>query len=238
MTRVLIVEDDPDIASVLMRGLRAEGFAPDWTADPGIALDRLSDPGFDAAIIDRMLGAESGLDLIRHLRDRGVGLPLVVLSALARVEDRAEGLAAGADEYVVKPFQFAELTARLRVALLRAQAPRPALLSAALRAAPGPLTVGPLTFDPSRGDLTCPGAPPVALTEREAALMTCLMAQAGQVVPRHRLFDQVWGASEGATENNVDVYLGYLRRKLAQLPTAGVTIRTLRGRGFILEETP
>ncbi|MFB2533314.1 response regulator transcription factor [Paracoccus sp. p4-l81] len=236
MTRVLIVEDDPDIASVLMRGLRAEGFAPDWTADPGAALDMLSLPGFGAAIIDRMLGPENGLDLIQHLRRRGVTLPLIVLSALSRVEDRAEGLAAGADDYVVKPFQFAELTARLRVALLRAEAPRP---PAPPRPAPGdaPMRLASLTFDPVRGELTAPGDPPVSLTEREAALMACLLAQAGQVVPRHRLFDQVWGAHDGATENNVDVYLGYLRRKLAQLPGAGVTIRTLRGRGFMLEES-
>lgn len=233
MMRVLIVEDDPDIGSVLMRGLKAEGFAPDWTADPGAALDQLSAGSHEAAIIDRMLGSESGLSLIRHLRARGVNLPLLVLSALSGVEDRAEGLAAGADDYVVKPFQFAELTARLRVALLR---PRPP--EAPLAAAPLPAReFGALRFDPERGEISAAQAPPVALTERETALMAALMAQAGQVVPRHRLFDQVWGGLEGATENNVDVYLGYLRRKLARLPEAGIAIRTLRGRGFTLEET-
>jgi DNA-binding response OmpR family regulator len=225
MTRVLIVEDDEDIASVLCRGLLAEGFAPVATADPGDAHRMLMAGGFDAAIIDRMLGEDSGLDLLRALRGQGVHLPVILLSALSRVEERAEGLATGANDYVVKPFELSELVARLRVQLARAGDGNDTLNFAGLT----------LLLD--RRLATCPDRK-VALTEREAEMLAYLMNHAGQVIPRPQIFNALWASHGGAAENVVDVYLGYLRRKLSPLDDFGIALRTLRGRGFILEGRP
>jgi DNA-binding response OmpR family regulator len=222
MTRVLIVEDDEDIASVLCRGLQAEGFAPEATADPGLAHRQLVAGGFDAAIIDRMLGEDSGLDLLRALRGRGVHLPVIMLSALSRIEERAEGLAIGANDYVVKPFELSELVARLRVQLARAGD------------GDGLLHFGALTLMRARRLASCPERQ-VALTERETEMLAYLMNHAGQVVTRPQIFTALWASHGGVADNVVDVYLGYLRRKLAPLEDFGIALRTLRGRGFILE---
>jgi DNA-binding response OmpR family regulator len=225
MTRVLIVEDDDDIASVLCRGLEAEGFAPEATADPGNAYRMLVAGGYDATIIDRMLGEDSGLDLLRALRGRGVQLPVIMLSALSRVEERAEGLATGANDYVVKPFELSELVARLRVQLSRAGD------------GDGTLHFARLTLNRDRRLASCPDRH-VALTEREAEMLAYLVNHAGQVMTRPQIFTALWASHGGAAENVVDVYLGYLRRKLAPLEDFGIALRTLRGRGFILESCP
>ncbi|MGB8812311.1 MAG: response regulator transcription factor [Paracoccaceae bacterium] len=222
MTRVLIVEDDEDIASVLCRGLRAEGFSPQATTDPTLALKLLTGGDFDAAIIDRMLGEESGLDLLRAVRSSGLQIPVIILSALSRVEERAEGLAAGANDYVVKPFELAELVARLRV-----QQTRNGTSGRTLRFAG-------LTLVPDRR-LAAGTDRQVTLTEREAEMLAYLIGHAGQVITRNQLFEALWASHGGAAENVVDVYLGYLRRKLAPLGDFGIALRTLRGRGFILE---
>lgn len=222
MTRVLIVEDDDDIASVLCRGLEAEGFTPQATADPVGAHRLLVAGGFDAAIIDRMLGEDSGLDLLRALRGQGILLPVIMLSALSRVGERAEGLAKGANDYVVKPFEMSELVARLRVQLARAGD------------GDGTLHFGALTLVRERRLATCPDRQ-VALTERETDMLAYLINHAGQIVTRPQIFAALWASHGGAAENVVDVYLGYLRRKLAPLEDFGIALRTLRGRGFILE---
>jgi DNA-binding response OmpR family regulator len=225
MTRILIVEDDEDIASVLCRGLQAEGFAPEATADPGHAHRLLMAGGYDAAIIDRMLGEDSGLDLLRALRGRGAHLPVIMLSALSRVEERTEGLATGANDYVVKPFELSELVARLRVQLARAGDGDSTLQFAGL------------TLMRDRRLATCPERQ-VALTERETEMLAYLMTHAGQVVTRPQIFAALWASHGGAAENVVDVYLGYLRRKLSPLEDFDIALRTLRGRGFILEGCP
>jgi DNA-binding response OmpR family regulator len=222
MTRVLIVEDDEDIASVLCRGLLAEGFAPEATADPGNAHRLLTAGGFDAAIIDRMLGEDSGLDLLRALRGRGLQLPVIMLSALSRVEERTEGLATGANDYVVKPFELSELVARLRVQLARTDE------------SGGLLQYAGLTLLRDRRLATCQERQ-VPLTERETDMLAYLITHAGQVVTRPEIFRALWASHGGAAENVVDVYLGYLRRKLAPTEDFGIALRTLRGRGFILE---
>ncbi|WP_225028123.1 response regulator transcription factor [Xinfangfangia pollutisoli] len=222
MARILIVEDDPDIASVLSRGLGAAGHAALWAET--VAEAELAVRGaesFDAAIIDMMLGDDSGAALLANLRAQGQRLPAIMLSALARVEDRAEGLEAGAQDYVVKPFQLSELLARLEVQLRRA-APRLA-----------PLALGRLVYDPVTRSVQGSGRP-VILTEREGELLALLIARAGQVLTRGELFDALWAPHGGSTENVVDVYLGYLRRKLANFAPYGLALRTLRGRGFVL----
>lgn len=220
MIRILIVEDDADIASVLQRGFAAEGYASVWEQTTEDALSRLQAEPFDAAIVDMMLGEESGSALLGEMRLRGHGLPAIVLSALSRVEDRAEGLNAGAQDYVVKPFQLNELISRLRVQLMRA-APRVENLA-----------LGKLRYDPvSR--IVC-GERRILLTEREGDLLVYLMGRAGQVLTRGEIFDALWAPHGGSTENVVDVYVGYLRRKLHPLACYGLALRTLRGRGFTL----
>jgi DNA-binding response OmpR family regulator len=222
MTRILIVEDDPDIASLLCRGLGAAGYAADRAETVEAAVDRVEEGGIDAAIIDMMLGADSGAALLAELRRRGHRLPAIMLSALSRVEDRAEGLDAGAQDYIVKPFQLSELIARLEVQLRRA-GPRLE-----------PIRFGALIYDPAERRVTGPGRA-VTLTEREGELLAYLMTHGGRLLTRGEIFDALWAPHGGATENVVDVYLGYLRRKLDNFSRYGLALRTLRGRGFVLE---
>lgn len=221
MAQVLIVEDDPDIASLLQRGLAASGYGAEWAETADSAMARVEAGGVDAAIIDMMLGTDSGAELLAEIRRRGHRMPALILSALARVDDRAEGLDAGAQDYIVKPFQLSELIARLEVQLRRA-APREE-----------PVRLGGLTYDPLTRTVT--GGPrPVPLTEREGALLAWLVGRNGALATRGEIFDALWAPHGGATENVVDVYVGYLRRKLSNFTDYGLVLRTLRGRGFQL----
>ncbi|MGR3822844.1 MAG: response regulator transcription factor [Salipiger marinus] len=217
-TSILIVDDDPEITSALARGLALHGYATLVAHRTETALDHLRRALPGAAIIDVMLGGESGLDLVRALRAEGHGLPVVMLSALSDVEDRAAGLEAGADDYIVKPFSFDELVARLKVQERRSEAARPR----------------PVLLDPARR-LLSDGRREVALTDRECALLCHLVDHAGTVQSRGAIFDALWASDGSSAENVVDVYLGYLRRKLAPMEDFGFDIKTLRGRGFVLE---
>ena len=215
-TRLLIVDDDPEIASALLRGLAMHGFRGEAANRADVALDRLENGDFAAAIVDVMLGADSGLDLVRDARRRGVSVPILMLSALAEVEDRAAGLEAGANDYVVKPFSLDELAARLRVQELRVQRDEPTTS----------------VLDVDRRVLVC-GSGRIDLTERETGLLAFLARHIGSPVPRGRIFDALW--TEGSTsENVVDVYIGYLRKKLAAHDT-GFRIETVRNQGFVLD---
>lgn len=216
-TRLLIVDDDPEIASALVRGLGRHGYEAEAAHRADIALDRLASGAFDAAIVDVMLGEDSGLDLVRAARAKGIDAPLLMLSAQAEVEDRAAGLAAGADDYVVKPFSFDELIARLRVQELRARSQRPE-----------PAALSPETGRVSRG------ASHVDLTGRETELLALLARNADAPLSRAAIFDALWAGDGSASENVVDVYIGYLRRKLAR-DVFGFEIRTLRNQGFMLD---
>jgi DNA-binding response OmpR family regulator len=219
--RILVLEDDEDIAAALARGLDREGYAPVLAHDLAEA-EALPDlAGFDAAVIDVMLGPADGRDMVRRLRVCGMAAPIVMLSALSGVEDRAAGLAAGADDYVAKPFDFAELVARIRVQERRRAA------------AAGPQRLGPLRYDPATRSLAGPRRT-AALTEREARLFELFLARPGAVLTRHAIFDTLWADLGGTSENVVDVYVGYLRRKLAALGAPEVTLRTVRGRGFLI----
>ena len=218
--RLLVVDDDPEICSALARGLGLHGYAVETCNRADLALERLRGPGFAAAVVDVMLGADSGIELVRAARAAGVQLPIVMLSALSEVEQRAAGLAAGADDYVVKPFAFDELVARLQVQQHRAAAirPEPARLSAA---------------DHSLSTR----ARSLQLTDREFALLALLAAHAGTPLSRGEIFDRLW-AGDSRSENVVDVYIGYLRRKLKPSADFGFDIITLRQQGFCLEGTP
>lgn len=221
--RVLIVEDDEDIASALSRGLAREGYDPVVAQDIASAAD-LAGRGCDAAIVDVMLGDQSGTDLVRRLRADGMSAPIIILSALSGVDERASGLEAGADDYVAKPFEFSELVARLKVQERRR-----------IAEATETIAVAGMRYDPETREVE--GASrSVALTEREGDLLAYLIRNAGHVVSRGDIFDSLWLGGGGSSENVVDVYIGYLRRKLAPLSNFGIDIRTVRGRGFMLTE--
>ncbi|SFD83733.1 response regulator transcription factor [Roseivivax sediminis] len=215
---ILLVDDDPEITSALSRGLALHGYAAVAEHRVAAALERIDAETFDAAIVDVMLGPESGLDLVRAMREGGFLRPVVVLSALSDVEDRAAGLEAGADDYIVKPFSFEELIARLKVQERRAATAHPA----------------PATLDPATRRLST-AARAVTLTERECDLLRLLAENAGEVMSRGAIFDALWAAEGSSSENVVDVYVGYLRKKLS--PDFGFEIKTLRNRGFTLSGT-
>lgn len=215
--RLLIVDDDPEIASALARGLALHGYAAETENRAPRALERLRAGGFSAAIVDVMLGADSGIDLVREARASGVTVPILMLSALSSVEDRAAGLEAGADDYVIKPFHFNELIARLRVQEHR---------------------VGSVRRDAarlSRADRTLrAGADCVSLTEREFELLG-ILAETGKVpLSRGEIFDRLWAAEGSSSENVVDVYVGYLRKKLSA-HDFHFEIKTVRNKGFCLD---
>ncbi|MGB3246610.1 MAG: response regulator transcription factor [Sulfitobacter sp.] len=211
--RLLIVDDDPEITSALARGLALHGYDALTVNRADRALDQLSDTSFSGAIIDVMLGADSGLDLVRTARDRGARLPILMLSALSEVEHRTAGLEAGADDYVVKPFDFDELVARLQVQLSRTRAD-PATLSLETRT---------LTRNSAE----------IALTDRECELLAFLIDTQNSPAARSDLFDGLWAGDGSGNENVVDVYIGYLRKKLSG-HDFGFEIKTLRNQGFVL----
>ncbi|WP_425074675.1 response regulator transcription factor [Sagittula sp. S175] len=217
--RLLIVDDDPGIASALARGMTLNGYETTTENRADRALSHLISDQFDAAIVDVMLGQDSGIDVVRAARARGATLPILMLSALSEVEHRAEGLEAGADDYVVKPFDFAELVARLNVQARRAQARRPQ--NARFARSDRSLTRGPDS---------------VTLTEREADLLLLLLDAGPEPLPRGEIFDALWAAEGSGAENVVDVYIGYIRKKLTA-GDFGFTIKTVRNRGFCLDGT-
>ncbi|MGC9420341.1 MAG: response regulator transcription factor [Rhodovulum sp.] len=215
--RILIVDDDPEITAALARGLALHGYGTVCAHRVDEARARFGEGGFSAAIVDVMIGPESGIDLVRDLRAEGDRTPILMLSALSEVEDRAGGLDAGADDYIAKPFAFDELVTRLKVQERRAKRAAPALrLEPATRTVHG-------------------AAGHVTLTEREFALFETLWTHRGEVMSRAELFERLWAREGTSSENVVDVYIGYLRRKLAPTRAYGFELRTLRNRGFVLD---
>jgi two-component system response regulator PrrA len=220
---VLVVDDDEDIRVSLDRGLRLSGFAVRTAADGDAALRSVADRVPDCIVLDVGLPGHDGVQVVETLREQGVGVPVLMLSARTTVDDRVTGLAAGADDYLVKPFALAELVARLRALLRRIPA-----------AAPAGLTVGPLTVDPARRRATVDGRP-VDLTRREFDLLETLARNEGIVLSRDRLLELVWGYDFAVDTNVVDVFVSQLRRKL-EADGAPRLVHTVRGIGFTLDE--
>jgi two-component system response regulator PrrA len=218
---VLVVDDDEDIRVSLDRGLRLSGFAVRTAADGEAALCAVDDRVPDCIVLDVGLPGADGIRLVTVLRDRGVTTPVCMLSARSSVEDRVTGLAAGADDYLVKPFALTELVARLR-ALLRRVPPPPGAR----------LAVGPLVVDAAARAVTVEGRP-VELTRREFDLVETLARNARVVLSRERLLDLVWGYDFAVDTNVVDVFVSQVRRKL-EADGAPRMIRTVRGVGFVL----
>jgi two-component system response regulator MprA len=222
--RLLVVEDDPALAASLQRVLEFEGYDVVYAGSGETAMAILTKEAFDSAIIDVGLPGISGLELTRRLRGSGDRTPVLMLTARQLTGDRVAGLDAGADDYVVKPFELEELLARVRALLRRSRAEEPG--GAALEVAD--LRLDALSHEVWRGDRE------VALTHKEFALLYVLMRHPRQVLDRAQLWNEVWGMDFDPGSNTVDVFVGYLRRKL-EADGEERLIHTVRGTGYVLK---
>jgi two-component system, OmpR family, response regulator len=220
--RLLVVEDDAKLVRALERGFQREGYAVDVARTGDEALKQAIAHDYDAVVLDVMLPGVDGFTVCRELRRRERRVPVLMLTARDEVRNRILGLDAGADDYLVKPFDFGELLARVRALIRRGPSERPPVL-----------TVGDLRVDPATHVVTRAGRE-VELTVREFAVLHFLAQRAGEVVSREQLLEHVWDEGEDGSSNVVDVYVGYLRKKLEQ-PFGRRLIRTVRGVGFRLE---
>jgi two-component system, OmpR family, response regulator len=217
--RVLIVEDQPKLASLLRKGLTAQGLAADIAANAEDAMWMATATAYDAITLDVMLPDTDGFTLCRDLRRQGVATPVLMITALDTIRDRVTGLDSGADDYLAKPFSFAELLARLRALVRR---PREVRMPE--------LTVGELRLDPAARTVHH-GAVPIELTPKEFALLETLMRRPGDAVSRFDLLESAWDDSYDNRSNVVDVYIGYLRQKVDR-PFGTDSIETVRGFGY------
>ena len=220
--RLLVVEDDPTISHFLVKGLREDHHLVDLAEDGSAAEALALDGGYDAILLDVMLPEADGFDVCRRLRAHGVDTPILMVTARDTVGDRVHGLDTGADDYLVKPFAFDEMVARLRALTRRG---RTGNLSAVLRA-------GSITLDLQTHHASVDGLP-LSLTATEYRLLEFLLRRAGTIVSRDQLAEHVWGGEYDPASNLADVYIGYLRRKLAGT-AATDAIRTIRGLGYML----
>jgi two-component system, OmpR family, response regulator len=221
--RLLVVEDDVKLVRALERGLGQEGYAVDVARTGEEGLEQATGEDYDAVVLDLMLPGIDGVAVCETLRRRQQWVPVLMLTARGEVSERIRGLDVGADDYLVKPFDFGELLARLRALIRRGPSERPLSLD-----------VGDLRIDPSTRVVTRDGHQ-VELTAREFDVLEFLARNAGRVVSREELLEAVWEGNPEGTPNVADVYVGYLRRKLER-PVGRRLIRTVRGKGFVLEQ--
>lgn len=215
--RLLIVEDDPLLGDGIQAGLKQAGYSADWVRDGVAAEQALGNEAFDAVVLDLGLPRLSGLDLLRKLRAAGNAVPVLILTARDRVEDRVAGLDSGGDDYLVKPFDLHELAARLRALVRRSHGQAQPVLR-----------IGELELDPAAHAVRFEGAP-VDLSGREFSVLHALALNAGRVLSRDRLEQTLYGWGEEVESNAIEVHIHHLRRKLrADL------IRTVRGVGYTL----
>jgi DNA-binding response OmpR family regulator len=217
--KLLLVEDDARTARAIARGLHEEGYVVDVAAS-GEDGEQLVHAGeYRVLIVDWYLPEKDGLAMCRELRQRGLMIPILMLTARDALADRVAALDTGVDDYLVKPFAFAELLARLRALLRRSDFSRPTLLS-----------VGDLCMDPVRHRVTRNGVP-VPLTLKEYQILEVLMRRPGEVVLRAQIEQELWGEANDLTSNAVDVHVSHLRRKV-DVPGRSRLLHTVRGRGF------
>jgi len=219
--RILVVEDEKRLARAIARGLEDRGFAVELAYDGATGLWMAREQDFDAIVLDIMLPALSGYEVCERLRAEGCWTPILMLTAKDGEFAEADGLDLGADDYLHKPFSYVVLVARLN-ALLRRGAP----------VRPAKLVVGDLVLDPGRR-VVRRGEVPIELTRREYSLLEYLMRSAGQTRSKSEILDHVWGADFDREPNVVEVYVGYLRRKIDQ-PFGTATIDTVRGHGYLV----
>jgi DNA-binding response OmpR family regulator len=215
--KLIIVEDEERVASFLEKGLRTHGYSVEWVQNGEDALQRVMHPGISLVILDLGLPDLDGLEVLEAMRERGSTVPVLVLSARGRVDDRVKGLNLGADDYLAKPFAFEELLARIR-AHLRPRAD----------ASPGLLRVGSICIDLLRREVMIDGRT-WSLSAREFSLLKAFADHPRQILSRQELLSMAWGMNFDPGTNLVDVYVGYLRRKLGE-----PVIDTVRGAGYRL----
>jgi two-component system OmpR family response regulator len=221
--RLLVVEDEVKMADLLARGLREEGHAVDVAGNGEDALWMAAAAPYDAVVLDVMLPGLDGLATCRALRERGVWTPVLILTARDAVGDRVAGLDTGADDYLIKPFSFAELLARLRALARRAPGERPVVLEV------GDLRLDPASRRVTRGDVE------LELSAKEFALLEVFMRHPGETLSRLRLLEAGWDMAYESRSNLVDVYVSYLRRKIDR-PFGRSSLETVRGAGYRLRQ--
>jgi DNA-binding response OmpR family regulator len=222
--RILVVEDERKVAKFIRQGLEEEGHAVEVAGDGTTALDLLlGGPPYDLVVLDLMLPGTDGLTVLRSLRERSIDTPVLVLTARDALPDRVRGLDLGADDYLTKPFAFEEFLARVRALLRRAAARRDPVLR-----------VADLTLDPATRAVTR-GRRRIALTTREHALLEYFMRNAGRVLTRPMIAEHVWGLDFDPESNIIDVYVGYLRRKIDGDGEPRL-LQTVRGAGYTLKD--
>jgi two-component system OmpR family response regulator len=219
--RILVVEDEPKMGRLLKRGLEREAYAVDVVATGTDALWAATETAYDAVILDAMIPAPDGFAVCRELRSRGRWMPVLMLTARGDLEDRVRGLDAGADDYLAKPFAFAELFARLRAITRREPVPRPTVL-----------TVADLTLDPAAREVHRAGRR-IDLSPTEFSLLEQFMRHPGAVLSRTAILEHVWDFAYEGTSNVVDVYVRYLREKIDR-PFGIQSLETVRGAGYVL----
>lgn len=220
--KILLIEDDPRVARFVLRGLKEEGFVVDHAADGDDGLHAAATGGYELVILDVLLPHRDGFEVLTRLRRSGSTTRVLMLTARDAVADRVKGLEAGADDYLVKPFAFAELLARVRALLRRPRTTEPVLL-----------TAGDLQIDTRRQSVSRAGRP-ISLTAKEYAVLVCLVRQAGEVLTRTRLAEQAWDENFDPLTNVIDVTIYHLREKVDRgFPRR--LIHTVRGRGYVLQ---
>jgi two-component system OmpR family response regulator len=220
---LLVVEDEIKMAALLRRGLGEQGFAVDLAESGERAVPMASAAGYDAIVLDVMLPGIDGFEACRRMRAAGVWAPVLMLTARGALEDRVAGLDGGADDYLTKPFSFAELLARLRALIRRGQIERPATL-----------TVGSLRLDPARHEVWR-GEEEISLSAKEFTLLETFMRNPGIVLSRMQLLEQAWEYDFEHRSNVIEVYVRYLRRKI-DLPFGVTSLETVRGAGYRLRK--
>ncbi len=219
--RLLLVEDDLRLAALLERALREDGYAVDSTGDGAEALWIATENSYDLVVLDGMLAGMDGVEVIRTLRARERWMPILMLTARSGVDDRVDGLDAGADDYLTKPFEFEELAARIRALVRRGARQRPAVLSN-----------GDLTLDPAARRVARAGKR-IELTAKEFALLELLMRHRGDVLTRTFILEHAWDFAFDPTSNIIDQYMASLRRKIDR-PFGRTDVETVRGAGYRL----
>lgn len=222
--RILVVEDEQKIAQAVKKGLELKGYAVDMVYDGDSGLSHALDPDYDLVVLDRMLpGTLDGVGICQRMRESSVSTPILMLTARGTIGDRVEGLNSGADDYLVKPFSFDELTARVK-ALLR----RPKIqVGTTLQV--GDLTMDSVTYSVKRGEST------IKLSHKEFALLEYLMHHSGQVITKDMIINHVWNQEADILPNTIEVYIGYLRNKIDRpFANSQPLLHTLRGFGYKL----
>jgi len=224
--RVLLVEDEEKIANAVKRGLELKGYAVDVVGDADNGLSYATDPDYDIIILDRMLpGSFDGIEVAKRARAEGQKAPILILTARGSIDDKVEGLNSGADDYLVKPFSFSELVARIQ-ALLR----RPPITTSST------LKYEDLTLDPAKYEVSR-GSTPIKLSNKEFSLLEYFLRHAEQILTKDMIITHVWNEDAIVMPNTVEVYIGYLRAKIDRpFPDSPSLINTVRGFGYKLSK--